>query len=134
MKLKNGEIYAAYMALGTLSNEKLPIKTSFGLAKLIIKLDSEFKAIEKIRLALVKEYGNEKDGICSVPPEKRDGFQAKLDELFGLEAKIGEIVKVKLPEVIAATCDKCHHNMDKPFVIEPGILVALDKFVSIDGA
>ena len=131
MKLNNGEIYMAYQALGALSNERLPIKTSFGLAKLVIKLDSDFKAIEKVRLALVKEFGVEKDGVCSVPPDKRAEFQAKLDELFGLETEVAEIVKAKLPETIAATCDKCHHNMDKPLEIAPSILVALDKFVEV---
>lgn len=131
MKLKNGEIYMAYDALGALSNEKLPIRVSFGLAKFSIKLEPSFKAIEKIRLALVKEFGVEKDGICSVPPEKRDEFQTKLDELFGLKAEVGEVVKVKLPEMVAATCDKCHHNMDRPLEIAPNILVALDKFVEV---
>lgn len=116
MKLKNGEIYIAYNALALLSNEKLPIKTAHGLAKLSIKLEFDFKAIEKIRLTLVKELGVEKNGICTVLPEKRNEFQIKLDELFGLETEVGEITKVKLPETL---------------MIEASILVALDKFVEV---
>ena len=116
MKLKNGEVYMAYNALAALSNEKLPVKVSFGLAKFAIKLEPNFKAIEKIRLVLVKELGVEKDSIYSVSSEKRDEFQVKLDELFGLESEIGEITKIKLPETL---------------MIELAILVALDKFVEV---
>jgi len=38
---------------------------------------------------------------------------------------------VKLPEMVAATCDKCHHNMDKVLEIEPAILLSLEKFIEV---
>ena len=41
-------------------------------------------------------------------------------------------VPVKLPEKVAATCDKCKHNMDKALEIEPAILLLLEKFVTLD--
>ena len=40
--------------------------------------------------------------------------------------------KVKLPEMVTATCDKCNHNMDKPFEVEPSILMALEKFIEVE--
>ena len=67
-------------------------------------------------------------GISGIGPE--DAF----DKLMAEEAKInfdGIAVPVKLPEKVAATCDACHHNMDRAQEIEPAILMALEKFVEV---
>lgn len=37
--------------------------------------------------------------------------------------------KIKLPKMVSSTCDKCHHNMDKSFEIEPNILAVLEPFI-----
>ncbi len=134
MKLKNGEVYSAYLALDRLSAEKLPVRVSFGLAKLSVQLEPIFKVIEKTRIAALKLYGVENQGnysIIGAAKENRDKFEAELDELFGQETDIGEFIKVKLPEMVAATCDKCHNNMDKSLEIEAKIMAALDKFVEV---
>lgn len=125
MELKNGEIYSAYLALDRLSNEKLPIKVAFGLAKVSVRLEPIFRAIEKVRITLLKKYGVENQAnyaISGATKENRSSFEMELDELLGQMSDIGEVTKVKLPETTAS---------DKVLEIEPGILAALDKFVEI---
>ena len=133
MKLKNGEIFGAAQPLSKLMDEKFPVKTSLGLAKLANKLNEELKSIEEVRQGLIKRYGAEEDGQLKVDP-KSDNFPAfmeALNELFDQEVEV-VFEKVKLPEKVAATCDKCSHNMDKMLEIEPSILVALEKFVDVE--
>jgi len=133
MKLKNGEIFNAAQPLSKLMDEKFPVKVSLGLAKLVNKLNVELKAIEEVRQGLIKRYGKEEEGQLKVDPEDENyaPFIEALNELFDQEVEVVFDV-VKLPEKVAATCDKCSHNMDKMLEIEPGILVALEKFVTID--
>ena len=57
-------------------------------------------------------------------------FSEEFTELMEQEVTV-VFEKVKLPEKVASTCDKCNHNMDKTFEIEPTILIALDKFVEV---
>ncbi len=134
MKLTNGEIYSAYIALDRLSTEKLPIRVSFGLAKISVKLEPIFRAIEKVRIASLKKYGVESQGnwtIVGATKENRECFEAELEELFGQKVDMGEIAKLKFPEVIASTCDQCHHLMNRPLEIAPSILVALNRFIEV---
>ncbi len=98
-----------------------------------MKLDEQFKVIEEVRNGLVKKYGETDDKKqISVKPEG-ENFPKFVEEFSELMSQETEIVidKVKLPEKIAATCDKCNHNMDKSFEIEPNILIQLDKFVEV---
>jgi len=133
MQLKNGEIFGAAQPLSKLMDEKFPVKVSFGLAKLANKLNVELKAIEEVRQGLIKRYGAEKDGQLSIDQasENYAPFVEALNELFDQEVEV-VFDKVKLPEKVATTCDKCSHNMDKMLEIEPGILVALEKFVTVE--
>ena len=133
MKLKNGEIFGAAQPLSKLMDEKFPVKVSLGLAKLVNKLNVELKAIEEVRQGLVKRYGKEVNGQLRVDQEGENfqKFISELNELFDQEVEV-VFEKVKLPEKVAATCDKCSHNMDKMLEIEPSILVALEKFVDVE--
>lgn len=84
-------------------------------------------------MGLVKKYGEaDKDNPkqINVDPESENfpKFAEELGELFAQEVEV-IFDKVKLPENVAATCDKCGHNMDKMLEIEPNILMALEKFV-----
>jgi len=65
MKLLNGEIFMAHGALDTLSEKDLPVKASFGLAKLKIAIGKLYDAIEGVRNTLVNKHG-EKDDKGSV--------------------------------------------------------------------
>ena len=134
MKLNNGEIFSAWDALNRLTPEgtKFPVKVSLGIVKLRTKLSDSYKEIEEVRNGLVKTYGEEKDGQTIVDSKDKNypKFVDEMNELFAQEAEV-VIEKVKLPEKVASTCDKCSHNMDKMLEIEPSVLMALEKFVEV---
>ena len=151
MQLKNAEILAANESLAKLMEQKFPIRVSFDLAKLATKLRDPMKNIEDVKNGLVKTYGEENRVEAQLPKKDAKGevekdadgnpilednpkfaeFLKEFEELLALEVEV-VFKQVKLPEKIAATCDKCSHNMDKMLEIEPAILVALDKFVTVD--
>ncbi len=134
MKLNNGEIYSAWDALNRLTPEgtKFPVKVSLGIVKLRTKLGEPYKEIEEVRNGLIKTHGKEEDGQIKVDPEGEnfEKFVEEMNELFAQEVEV-VFDKVKLPEKVAATCDKCSHNMDKMLEIEPSVLMALEKFVEV---
>ena len=152
----SGEIFAAREPLAQLMQQKFPIRVSYKLAKLASTVQVELKVIEELRNALVKEYGvadETNPNQVTVPTiiEKLDekgkivmdkgksvmipnpGFVKFLDEVNELMAQEVKMVvdKVKLPEMVASTCEKCHHNMDKALEIEPAVLMLLDKFIEV---
>lgn len=134
MKLNNGEIFNAWDALNKLTPEgtKFPVMVSMGIVKLRTKLSDPYKEIEEVRNGLIKTYGKEEGGQTRVDPEY-EGFPKFVEEFNELMAQEVEVVieKVKLPEKVATTCDKCKHNMDKMLEIEPSVLMALEKFVEV---
>ena len=135
MKLNNGEIFMAREPLQKLMEQKFPVMVSYKLAKMTSKLNEQLKVIDEVRNGLIKTYGKaDKDNPqqISVPQDSR-GFSKFMEEFGTLMNEEVEVVfdKVKLPEKVAATCDKCSHNMDKSLEIEPNVLMALDKFVEV---
>lgn len=134
MRLTNGDIWGAQEPLKKLIEQRFPVMVSYKLAKLVKKLDEQFRVIEEVRVGLIKKYGEAGEkGNMSV---NQDGenfpkFVEEFNELMAQEVDIKELEKVKLPEKVASTCDKCHHNMDKMFEIEPNILIALDKLIEV---
>ena len=137
MKLKNGEIWRAYPKLVELSKVKLPIKPSLAVAKLTNKLQRPYAVVDGERGKLVSKYGKEdektKQTSISVESESWADFIKELDEMFEMEWDEDiQFSKVKLPEKATGTCDKCNHNMDVTFQVEPEILIPLeDKFVEV---
>ena len=135
MNLNNGEIFTAREPLLKLLGEKFPVKVSYGLAKLASKLNEQLKVIDDVRNGLVKTYGEpdkENPQQIRVNPESENfgKFVEEMNELFAQEVEV-VFEKVKLPEKVAATCDACHHNMDKMLEIEPNVLMALERFVEV---
>ena len=133
MKLTNEDIFQAQEPLRTLVGQKFPVLISYKLSKLVMKLNEQFKVIEEVRTGLIRKYGETDDkGRVSVKQESENfpKFVEEFNELMSQEVEV-VVKKVKLPERAAATCDKCNHNMDKAFEIEPNILMALDKFVEV---
>jgi len=125
MKLFNGDIFTAKEPLEKLSEHKLPIKTSLAIAKMTIKLNEEFQAIEQVRQGLIRKYGeaNKEDpNLISVKPESENypKFVEEVTELLEQEVEV-VIKKVKLPEEVDG----------KPLEIEPKILMALEKFIEV---
>lgn len=123
MKLKNGEIFEAKEPLQSLLDQKLPVVISYKLAKMSHKLNEQLKVIENVRNGLVTKHGKpNNNGQASIRPgdENWKQFVEEIDELMAMEVEI-VIEKVKLPEKID----------DKPLLIEPKVLMFLDKFVEI---
>ena len=133
MKLTNGEIFDSRDALQSLVPQKMPVKTSFELLKIIQVLNPVLIPIQEMYQKLVKEYGEPTpDGkafgipeTILIPDEAHEGrmlmvpnpksalFQKDWDEV-----RLGEIeVKfnpIKLPD-----------NVE----ISPLYLMALEKFI-----
>ncbi len=138
MKLTNGEIFDAWEALNKLTPEgtKFPVKVSLGIVKLRTKLRDFYAEIGEVKNGLVKTYGvpdSENPHNIGVNPDSPDfpKFVAEIEELMNQEVEL-VIDKIKLPEKIMGTCDKCNHNMDKLLEIEPNVLMALEKFIEVE--
>ena len=120
MKLTNGEIFNAKQPLEKLLKEKLPVKVSYGLAKLAAKLNDQLQVIEKVRQGLIQTYG-EKDSEnpmqIRVSPQS-EGFPKFAEEYGELMTQEVEIVfdVVTLPDTLE---------------VEPTVLMALDKFIKV---
>lgn len=137
MKVTNRELTEAKGALDKLLQEKMPVRVSWGLAKLSKKVGEPIEAFILVRDGLFKKYNvkptQNEEGVVSLTSEvdgNLEKFSEEFKELLDLTVEL-VVEKVKLPEKVAATCDKCNHNMDKQFEIEPVILMALEKFVEV---
>jgi hypothetical protein len=134
MKVTNGTIFSAREPLRILLGQKFPVMVSYKLAKMAHVVQDQLHIITETRNALIEKHGTKEKGKPgkTVPPNTpaMEAFSKELAELLELEVEL-KIEKVKLPEKVAATCDKCHHNMDRPLEIEPSILLALEDFIEV---
>jgi len=134
MKLTNLEIFNAREPLGQLMKEKLPVKTSYGLAKMAAKLNDQLKVVDDVRNGLIRTYGapdpnshnqiavrqqiEQKDAagqIVMVDNPQFPKFMAEMGELMHMETEI-VFEKVKLPDTLE---------------IPATVVMALDKFITI---
>ena len=120
MKLTNGKIFNAREPLQKLMAEKMPVKVSYGLAKLAAKLNDQLGVIKKVRQGLVQTYG-EKDPEnpmqikVNLQGENFPKFASELGELMSQEVEIVFEI-VTLPDTLE---------------VEPAVLMALDKFIKV---
>ena len=134
MKLTNGEIFQAKDPLQSLMEIKLPVRVSYDIAKLAIKLNDKLRAIEETKNGLIKKYGEPGEkGQIVVKPESENfiHFVNEMGELMLVEEEV-VFTKIKLPGKVTSTCDKCSHNMDKNLEIEPKTLMSLEKFIEVE--
>jgi hypothetical protein len=133
MKLTKLEIMMAGQGIQEIGGVKLPVQTSMGIAKLAVLLTKTLKPIEKERKAIVQEYTKLNENHTQIQPsgEEREKMQERIDILMEGEVDIDFKDKIKLPPMVSSTCDKCHHNMDKPFEIESNILTLLEPFIEV---
>ena len=135
MKVKNHIIYLAGNTIQRLGEVKLPVRTSLAVAKLTIKLVDAQKPIEQVRKDIVKEYlplkKDDKGVNIPLTEIQQKELEAKVNELMEEETDLDQKDKIKLPEMVSSTCDKCHHNMDKPLEIESHILAVLEPFLEV---
>ena len=117
MKLTNGELFNCKTGLDKLLILPLPIRCSYQVAKLAKRLNEPLSALEETRVTLVKKYGtlDPKTGRTEVKKEAENypQFAKEYNELMSIENDV-TFDRVKLPEDL---------------VIEPGYLIALEKFV-----
>ena len=123
MELTNAEIYNATEPMKKLLRVKLPVRTSYALVQLAGKLRPQSDVIEQVRMKLIVEYGQrdeKRSGRPYISPEMAGfpKFAAELGVLFEQKVELDIGDKIKLPPTIE---------------IEPYVLMALEKFVELEG-
>jgi hypothetical protein len=124
MKVLNGEIFAAQKPLETLSKERLPIRSSYKVAKLIKDFASHLEIIEKLRIELVQRYGTKDEkGNYSIKQDTDNWFKfiEEMNILFAQEVEIKLDEKIEIPFEVEG----------KSINVEPSLLISLDKFIDI---
>ena len=120
MKLKNGEIFNAKEPLQKLLSERLPVKASYGLAKLAAKLDDQLLIIEKVRQGLFQTYGE---------PNPQNMTQLRIDPQSENFPKFAEEMGELMTQEVEIVFDVV--TLPDTLEIEPATLMALDKFIKI---
>lgn len=95
-----GSLVAAVPALQRLAELRLPVKTAYHLAKLLRAVQQEAAEFETQRIALLKQYGEERDATLSeqaqfgaarvtvVPAVQSEAFSTALKALTALEVDV----------------------------------------------
>ena len=99
MTVKFKDILDAEKALGKLSQERLPVRQSVALARLIKKLNEELQIFNDQREKLLIQYGEykENEGGYLVPKENLEAFRKDFDILLGSSCELGgEKIKITL--------------------------------------
>jgi hypothetical protein len=125
MRVTNGEIFNAKEPLEKLVQVSLPVKVSLQVARLANKINVELRAIEDVRMGLIRKYGKVSEDGRQMTVDPFDGNYPKfLEEINELMSQGTEIVAENV--VLPTTVD------GKPLELEPSILMALEKFVSCE--
>lgn len=88
MQISLFELKTLEEPLSRLINQRLSVKVSYRLSKMLKKISSELQALEEHRQTLIKEYGTlSEDGqsISITDPEKLKEFQTQFKELLDEE-------------------------------------------------
>ena len=120
MKLTNAEIFNVKEPIQQLIKQKLPIKTSLALLKLVRKLDEFLIPVEQVRDGLVRTYGEpdkSNPNQIGITPDS-ENWKKFMEEFSELMSQENEVVfeRVTLPDTLE---------------IEPAVLMALEKFVKV---
>jgi len=126
MKLLNGEIFNAREPLQKLMGKELPVKVAYSLAKMVNRLNEQFKIIEDVRQGLIRKYGeadteNPQKIEVKLESENYPKFVAEMTELMEQDVEVVFEI-VNLPVEVDG----------KQLRIEPNVLMALEKFVSVE--
>jgi len=101
MKITLKKIVESKPALDILLLTKLPVKVSYRLAKLDIKLQAEMAVYESQRVSLVKKFGEQIDSKTDswqVPADRIQDYKIEFDKLQGEEIEI-DFEKIKLEDL-----------------------------------
>lgn len=106
MKITLKQLTESFASLGKFaSDEALSIKQKYWLSRIAGAAEKEMQSFERVRLVLVKKYGDEKGDMWTVPPANLESFQAEFDDLLTAEIELpGDPIKLDtLPEAIKLT-------------------------------
>lgn len=117
LKLKTGEARAIFETVSGLVARKWPVKLAYWLSRMVIKLQAEYEASEKARIALAEEFGTKsEDGTQFVfAGDSAAQFTTRLNEVLNTE------LELDLPQIAVTSFE----NIE----IEPATLIALDKLI-----
>ena len=109
MKTTIKKILNAKDTLLRISNEQLPIKQSYGIAKIIRAVDPELEFYQKENEKLFKKYGNlTEDGTkYIIATENTETFQKAYDELLNQTVGL-DITPVPLTDVTLSAQEVLH--------------------------
>lgn len=124
MTLKAHEIRSIFEALAGLATDqatgvsrKWPVKMSYWIARMIVKLQGEYDSLEKQRIALAEQLGTKsEDGKLF---EFTEGTAAQFNE--SMKAVNESDIEIDLPVIHIASFE----NVD----IEPNLFIVLDKLI-----
>jgi len=141
VKVTNGELFGAKEPLEKLMGERMPVKASYGLAKLSAKVDEQLKIIDQVRGGLFKTYGE---------PEPTNPAQYRCQPHIVEMDAAGEMVKVnglpnmivnpsfekfmtEMTELMEQEIEIVFDKVSLPNTLEvaPAVLKALDRFVKV---
>lgn len=107
-------------ALQALYAQKLPVKVSYRIARILNIIKPDMLAYEEARMGLFREFGVSADGgnSYSIPPEKALEFNEQFKLLVSEDLKV-ELPKIKISEL-------------GDLQIEPQHLMALDPLLIDD--
>lgn len=104
-------------ALKRLSAEPLPVKTSYALAKMIKKVQSELEIYDSERIKLCEKYGSKnKQGSYDIEESKMQAFNSDYKELLLQEVE-SDFEPITLPDNIT---------------ISASDLLALEEFIKLE--
>jgi hypothetical protein len=106
MIIKLEQIINGVESLKELQEVKLPVKISYRIARLVVKLQPELTVYENKRNELIKELGTEQENgdFKITDPEKLKTFTEKMKELWDMEVEIDwELLKIDdLGDIVVA--------------------------------
>jgi hypothetical protein len=120
IKTTTGEMMNAFLVFQRLGSERLPIKGSYTVARILNRLRPDYEAAEAKRVEMVKELGTANEAGDFVIPNGSDNFKAFLE-------RFGEV------ECIEVELDVPMLNLDHlgdDILIEPAALAAIEKFIA----
>ena len=97
MKLALKELFSMEQSVSRVMSKELPYKLSYRLGKIVAKLQTEFRHINKTKEDIIKKYGtkDDKSGRYTV---SKDNFEAFSDEFEKFLEEIIEFDCEKIPQ------------------------------------
>lgn len=122
MKVKLKELIRAMPAMGQFSQEKLPAKAAYRVAKLVRKMNGEMEDYEKARTGMVKKHGEQVPGPegqapgWRVKPENLEAFTREMESTLEEESELEGCIEIAWADIEGLT-------------LSPAVLADLHLFI-----